>query len=507
MRSASSVATRYVLAAAISVTPIGARAQLISLKTVPLAAGEQFLIYPSQNLGMGGPSIAMNDALLDPFVNPAKGAWSTESHFFTAPTSYSISDEGGGASTLPLGLLYASNVWFAGGVAALQDIDVSRRRVNQPLPMSPSAGPVALPQWNGLTRRSPTNKYVQAIAGRSFGGGRFSLAASLFLADLNGIDGVEQLFANAWEIDEYGHIEDYRVGFTARLSRERTFEAVLVHNRFSMTHDVTSVMWELTDSMNGWWTPTVRVEENLNKTSTWGGHLGYVQPLGESDWRLGVILTANRKLHPKIPTYELETVPRIPRDPGESWAYNIGVGVSYMEGPTTFGVDVIYEPAVSNTWADALTEVIATDGTIIPAGSRTVENRFTFSNAAMRMGASHDLSPQVSLQLGVRMRSYDYQLRQNDHVRVVRRKQTEQWTEWTPSWGVRRTWGGFELQYVGFATSASHFPFSFPLPGGLEVLNPGSLQGPDILAAPDRSLIVPDATIVTHRITVSVTIR
>jgi len=28
--------------------------QVIGLKTVPLAAGDQFLIFPSQNLGMGG---------------------------------------------------------------------------------------------------------------------------------------------------------------------------------------------------------------------------------------------------------------------------------------------------------------------------------------------------------------------------------------------------------------------------------------------------------------------
>ena len=54
--------------------PMTALAQLISLKTVPIATGNQFRIFPSQNLGMGGVSIAVNDPLLDPFVNPAKGS-------------------------------------------------------------------------------------------------------------------------------------------------------------------------------------------------------------------------------------------------------------------------------------------------------------------------------------------------------------------------------------------------------------------------------------------------
>ncbi len=509
MRSFPCAVSLVLLAVTIAVTPRAARAQLIGLKTVPIAAGEQFLIYPSRNLGMGGASIAMDDPLLDPFVNPAKGAWITESHFFTAPTAYSISDDNGGASTLPVGLLLTSDDWFGGGIAAVQDIDVGGNSRNRWFLIDPAASPVVLPRWNALNERSSTNKYFQAYMGRSFGGERFSLAASVFLADLNGLDGVEHLFANASEIDEYGHLVDYRLGFVARLSGARTLEVVLVHNRFSMTHDVTSVTWALTDSLNWRWTPTVLEEENLNKTTTWGAHVGYVQPLGESDWRFGANLTVNRKLHPKIPTYELETVPRLPRDPGDSWAYNLGAGISYLEGPTTFGLDVVYEPAISNTWADAETDVTAVDGTVIPAGAKTVENRFAFSNAAVRMGASHEISPQVSLQVGVRARSYDYQLRQTDHVEVLKRKQTEQWTEWTPSWGLRGTWSGVEVQYTGFASSASHFPFAFPFPGNLEVLNPGTLQdaGTDILAAPNQSLIVPEETVVTHRISVSVPIR
>ena len=54
-------------------------AQVIGLKTVPLAAGDPFLIFPSQNLGMGAASFALQDALADPFANPAAGVRTTDS--------------------------------------------------------------------------------------------------------------------------------------------------------------------------------------------------------------------------------------------------------------------------------------------------------------------------------------------------------------------------------------------------------------------------------------------
>ena len=58
----------------LTATPGAAAAQFVSLKTVPIATEDQFLIFPSQNLGMAGVSIALDDPLLDPFVNPAKGS-------------------------------------------------------------------------------------------------------------------------------------------------------------------------------------------------------------------------------------------------------------------------------------------------------------------------------------------------------------------------------------------------------------------------------------------------
>ena len=48
-----------------------AHAQLITVKSAPIADGGQFAFQPSANLGMGALSIALADSSLDPFTNPA----------------------------------------------------------------------------------------------------------------------------------------------------------------------------------------------------------------------------------------------------------------------------------------------------------------------------------------------------------------------------------------------------------------------------------------------------
>ena len=50
-----------------------APAQIIPIHTVPIVSADQFDIFPSYTLAMGGVSIAVADTLHDPFVNPAKG--------------------------------------------------------------------------------------------------------------------------------------------------------------------------------------------------------------------------------------------------------------------------------------------------------------------------------------------------------------------------------------------------------------------------------------------------
>ncbi|MGB1780384.1 MAG: hypothetical protein ACPHQP_12570, partial [Longimicrobiales bacterium] len=322
------------LAIAPLATPVSG--QVIGLKTVPLAAGDQFLIFPSQNLGMGGASFALEDPLADPFGNPAAGVRLTESRLFSVPTFYSVSDENGGARTMPVGIQLRSDSWFGGGLVALQDVDQGRAASNWQW-VFPLDGAFSLPNPNLLAERSATNRFAQIFLGRQLGQ-RWSIGASALVVGINGTDGVEQLYANAWDVVEHGSLKDYRVGLVGRLPGDRTVEVSVVRSDSEMTQDVTSVTWELTDSLNWRWTPTVDDEAHRNITKTWGAQFSYRQPLEAAGWTVGGSVIVNRKDHPKIPTYDLLAVrnterPPIPRDPGNSWAFVIGAGLAYEEGP------------------------------------------------------------------------------------------------------------------------------------------------------------------------------
>src|SRR2546425_4898341 len=158
-----------------------ASAQLISIKTVPIAQGDQFDIFPSNNVGMGGVSIALADTLLDPFVNPAKGARLGAARFFSAPTIYGISQGAGGGRTLPLATIASSDVWFGGLALALQQVDASKPPFDQgggavvATPLPSGQGAPALPT---LPPRpdSYRNQNFFAIAGRRVSTALTSLA-------------------------------------------------------------------------------------------------------------------------------------------------------------------------------------------------------------------------------------------------------------------------------------------------------------------------------------------
>src|SRR5437762_7970022 len=96
---------RAVCSIALLVVVVPAPAQLIPIKTIPIAQGDQFQIFPSNNLGLAGVSIALPDSLVDPFSNPATTARLRASRVFTSPTIYSVSSNAGGGRSLPFALL------------------------------------------------------------------------------------------------------------------------------------------------------------------------------------------------------------------------------------------------------------------------------------------------------------------------------------------------------------------------------------------------------------------
>lgn len=57
---------------ALLAVPKESSAQIVTPKTLPVLQGGQFDMLPSDRAGMGGVSIALDDTLLDPFVNLAK---------------------------------------------------------------------------------------------------------------------------------------------------------------------------------------------------------------------------------------------------------------------------------------------------------------------------------------------------------------------------------------------------------------------------------------------------
>jgi hypothetical protein len=487
-----------------------AATQIISIRTVPFAQGDQFQLFPSHNLGMGSVSIALDDALQDPFVNPATGARLAAGRFFSAPTVYSISGDAGGGRSLPLAALTRAGSWYGGFALALQQVEPSRPPLEQ-------GGVVALdrisvapgPGIPGPDTRARGNHYVFAMAGKVLPAARLSLGVSALWSGLHALDGVDLLYSGSRRVEQSGHALDVRLGLLKEWAGGRSLQAVLLHNRFAATHDVTYVdlIW---DPAQQTFADRARLEQNSDRTNTWGLHLDYALPIGESGWRVGWLATANRLSHPKIPNYELANVPVLPRDPGRSFAYNLGVGLSKTRGPATFGVDAIFEPIRSYTWADAASPVTTIMGDTIAAGGKTVENRFRFANALLRMGVSRDVALQghgkaVELQLGLVVRSVRYRLAQTDNVQLIQRALETGWLEWTPTWGLSLRFPELEIRYRGRVTHGAGRPGqrSFPVLWGRDV----AVSGGTILAAPTGPLSLTDVSTTTHQISLSLPLR
>lgn len=493
----SSRAIRPVLAGLVWLTLAGAASpaagQLIGVKSVPVAAGDQFLIHPSRNLAMGGVSIALRDPLLDPFTNPARAFGAADARLFGSPTFYSVSNGDGSARTLPVGAVFGSEAWFGGLSVSLQQLEGAAR----------NRGVIFLDTGLDvpLSEQSATNLYVFGTAGRHVPGTRFSIGASVLYADLEALDGVDLLYALSQSIEQSGHVADLRLALAGESEDGSRYEAMLLHHRIDMTHDVTYFDWICCadDIAPG---SRMRVEKNLDQTNTWGVHLAVDRPIGEAGWRLGGVLTGNVMSHPKIPNYEIVN---IPRDPGHSTALDIGIGVAKQQGATTFGMDVVYEPAWSSTWAEAAGPVPTVGGDTIPSGGRTVENEFRFSNAQVRMGVTQQVGP-AAFQAGLELRAYDYHLDQWDNVTDEFRRQDEQWMEWTPTWGARVRFPGFEVRYIGRVTTGTGRP-GIAWTGIVAERAADAGFANDIVVPPGGPLTLQEVHVWTHQLSVAVPIR
>jgi hypothetical protein len=508
--SAPQLLTTGLLVACFSILATPAAAQLVQVKTVPVASGDQFLLFPSQHLAMGGVGLALPDTLGDPFGNPATGSRIPESFFFGSPTYYGISDRNGSGRSLPVGALFISGDWFGGGAISLQELKGADRNrawpvfLDQPL-WSSWAWPWPDPGQD-LSEASARNVYAFGMAGFRISDLGLSVGVSASYADLGAMDGVDLLYAQSQEIQQSGHVSDLRLGIMKEWEGDRSLELLLLRNRVRMQHDVTylNLFWEPvppdTFPVPQWET---RIEENLDHTDTWGAHLAYRRPLSPNGWKLGWSLTANRKDHPKIPNYEIQN---IPRDPGDTWAYSVGLGIAKTEGPARFAADLYLEPIRSETWADAATDTTSVHGTVIRAGEKTVENDFLFTNLHIKTGASWDYR-KVTFLAGLQVRSISYELDQFDRIQVTKRTQDESWMEWTPSLGVSLNLPGIGVHWVSRMTTGTGRPGTRWTNTRMDEAIGAVPLSSDFILAPSGPLTLQDARVTTHQLSVIIPIR
>ncbi len=478
---------------ALGVAATAAHAQLVSPKSIPVLQDGQFAVFPSA-FGAMASSMALDDTLLDPFVNPARAARIQQRSVFGAPFLHGISDDRGGGSTLPLGGYTSSGDWAAAGLVALQRMDNKSRW--------------GYPQ-NGYT---PNNQFAALSVARRLGNG-VSVGMSGFWAALTSTDGARQLYAGANGLSESGQVSDIRVGVSKELPSDGHVDLLLLRNRFDVAEDVgyETVTWNTL-------TPATdigeRYESNRDRSDTYGVHARYVQPIGIDGWSLGWIATANKINHPHIADYTIQQVVSIPRDPGTTYGYNLGMGAANTDGHATFSMEAIVEPIYSSSWATASSAFVSVAGATLNAGDHTVDNRFHFTNDRLRFGFANemnvgpDTSTWLGLQLGLDVYHVKYRLHQTDHVFLRSATSDQHWTETTPSIGFRLRGSRADVMWTFRLTCTDH--------GSCDLISMGdkvtnvtntSTSGGAVLAAPTGPLWFNSGHSYVQQLMISIPIR
>jgi hypothetical protein len=188
------------------------------------------------------------------------------------------------------------------------------------------------------------------------------------------------------------------------------------------------------------WEPFT-TERNEDKMTQWLMQAGY-RHHSPKGWTFGAGLTVNWKDHPKIPNYRLMN---IPRDPGTSIAYRAGVGIVWQGERTVFGLEYLYEPITSHTWAEAG----ESGGLMLPAAFHTVENTFSFSNHIAKTGyESRTGFSWLSIRLGAQFHFFQYTMDQIFPLSGSARTMDTDWLETTATGGLRVSLGNVDLLYT-----------------------------------------------------------
>jgi len=265
---------RAVCSIALLVVVVPAGAQVIPIKTIPIAQGDQFQIFPSNNLGLGGVSIALADSVGDPFINPATTARLRGSRLFSAPTVYSVSRRAGGGRSLPLAMLARRATWYGGLALVLQQVDPSRPPQQGGFIAVANVVPPSTAEIPGPDLRAHGNEYAFGMIGRTLPG-NLSIGASALWTGLHALDGVDLLYSGSLRVKQTGHAVDLRMGAVKEWPGERgarSLEAIVLHNRFAATHSVLFAdrVWDpgLQQIVS-----QLRTDHDFDDTNTWAEQL------------------------------------------------------------------------------------------------------------------------------------------------------------------------------------------------------------------------------------------
>jgi hypothetical protein len=264
---------------ALALLPGLAGAQLIPVKTIPVAESEQFSFFPSA--GRTTMSMVLVDSLLDPFSNPAKGSLMPRASYFGAPSFFSVTGNAGGGTTLPMGAMWRRGSTFGGLAIAFQEIDQTSDApfggfFGPAIDLSSSSSSFAGPPTSEPS--SQMNRYAFAMFGRTLDSARLSMAGSVLWSNLRSLDGTDQFYDGNSTLSQIGDAIDLRLGVTRSMSGGRSLEATVLRNRFAMSDDVGFIDF--------FWDPAsrstlmrTRSESNAQRSDVWGLHLEYEQPL------------------------------------------------------------------------------------------------------------------------------------------------------------------------------------------------------------------------------------
>ena len=397
--------------------PAVARAQLIPVKTSPIVTGNQLDFLPSDNRAAGAVSIALPDTLHDPFENPALGARLGRGSYFGAPSMYALANNAGNGATLPIGMVRRYGALFGGVAVAVQTIGpAGERSSGGPVPVALGA-PSGTTLVSSSSTNNATNRYATGLLGARLPDSSIAVGIGASYAQLNGMDGADLLFANSSSFTQRGRALNLRAGAVKSWAAGGALSVSVVSDHYDMTQDARGTQF--------WWDPNTRqtvsspiAQHNAESRQAWGAGLNVTQPLADSAWRLGAMFIGNRITHPIVPAGGTMD---IAGDPTTSNALNIGVGVARATATTRVGLDAIYEPIWSRGFK----------------GGPDTTDRTTFSNVVVRTGFTQTIpltDPRrfLVLRVGLGVRAVHYRFSPSDTTTGG----TENWTEWTPTWGI-----------------------------------------------------------------------